>query len=121
MDAATFSAGTTRLLDCAESVCGRQGAHLTALRRTVLGLVIDSERPAGAYDLLQRLSALQGRTAPPTVYRALDFLIAEGLVHKVERLSAYVACTHHLSHSHDHPAHGQSVQFLICTGCGRVV
>jgi Fur family zinc uptake transcriptional regulator len=116
---ATLSAATKRLLACADTVCARNGAHLTKLRRTVLGLVIDSDRPAGAYDLQQRLNATQGRTAPPTVYRALEFLIAEGLVHKIERLSAYVACTHHLRHQHDHPAHAQSVQFLICTGCGR--
>jgi Fur family zinc uptake transcriptional regulator len=114
-----FSPATVHLLDCAAALCTRRGAQLTALRRIVLGLVIDSPRPAGAYDLLRRLSERQGHTAPPTVYRALDFLITEGLVHKIERLAAYVACTHHLHHDHDHPAHGQSVQFLICTGCGR--
>jgi Fur family zinc uptake transcriptional regulator len=107
------------LLACAADVCARRGAQLTPLRRAVLGLVIDSERPAGAYDLLSRLSTEADRAAPPTVYRALEFLMAQGLVHKIERLSAYVACVHHLRHDHDHPAHGQSVQFLICVQCGR--
>ena len=109
------------LLDCAAAVCARRGAQLTPLRRAVLALVIDSDRPAGAYDLLNRLSTATDRAAPPTVYRALEFLIAQGLVHKIERLSAYVACVHHLQHDHDHPAHGQSVQFLICIRCGRAV
>jgi Fur family zinc uptake transcriptional regulator len=111
------------LLDCAQAVCARNGAQLTPLRRTVLGLVIASDRPTGAYDLLQRLAETQGRAArpvgPPTVYRALEFLIGEGLIHKVERLSAYVACTHHLRHDHAHPAHDQAIQFLICRQCGR--
>ena len=114
-----FPPDIRHLLDCAAAVCARHGSQLTRLRRIVLGLVMEADRPVGAYDLLQRLSAVQGRTAPPTVYRALEFLMAEGLVHKVERLAAYIACTHHLRHDHHHGDHAHSVQFLICTGCGR--
>ncbi len=118
-DTSDFTTETAHLLDCAEAVCAAGGAQLTRLRRTVLGLVIESPRPAGAYELLQRLTEIQGRTAPPTVYRALDFLREEGLIHKIEHLSAYIACTHHLRHDHAHPNHAHSVQFLICRKCGR--
>ncbi len=116
-----FSPQTLRLLDCAEALCTRRGTRLTSLRRTVLGLVIESPRPAGAYDLLHRLDPPHGQAAPPTIYRALDFLLAEGLIHRVERLSAYVACIHHLQHDHAHAEIGHTAQFLICRACGSVI
>ena len=119
--AQTFRPETKRLLDCAEALCTRRGTRLTTLRRTVLGLVIESPRPAGAYDLLNRLDPPHGQAAPPTVYRALDFLLAAGLIHRVERLSAYVACIHHLQHDHAHAEIGHTAQFLICRQCGAVI
>lgn len=106
-----FSAATCTLLDRAAAQCTQAGSQLTALRRSVLGHLIEHGRPAGAYEVLQWL----GRPAPPTVYRSLDFLIGAGLVHKLERLSAYIACTRHLHEDHAHHA----VQFLICGACGR--
>jgi Fur family zinc uptake transcriptional regulator len=110
----TFSDATCALLDSAERICLHRGARLTELRREVLGHVLESPRPAGAYDLLARLGDGTRRAAPPTVYRALDFLLAQGLVHKIERLSAFVGCVHGAGHDHRHNA-----QFLICTRCGQ--
>ena len=118
MQGSSFSERTGRLLDQAAILCDRRGGRLTETRRHVLGLVLDGDRPAGAYDLLDRLRAVQKGAAPPTIYRALDFLLEQGLIHKVERLSAFVGCVHD---DEDGTAHHHAAQFLICTGCGRVL
>ena len=110
-----FSTRTTELLDRAEALCAERGARLTGLRRQVLGLILDAGGPAGAYDLMDRLRERRGAAAPPTVYRALEFLQGQGLVHRVERLSAFVGCVEEVGHAHRHPA-----QFLICRNCGKV-
>ena len=108
-----FSPGTEGLLDRAGQICDGRGVRLTDLRRQVLGLILDSESPTGAYDLLDKLRATRVGAAPPTVYRALDFLLEQGLIHKLERLSAFVGCIAHEDHDH-------AAQFLICRSCGRV-
>jgi Fur family zinc uptake transcriptional regulator len=95
----------------ARAVCGRSGARLTDLRRRVLELVWESHRPIGAYAVLEALSKEQ-RAAPPTVYRALDFLREQGLVHRIESLNAYVGCTRP-----DTPHPGQ---FFLCRACGQI-
>ncbi|WP_198374409.1 Fur family transcriptional regulator [Neoroseomonas rubea] len=103
----------------AEAACLRRGAQLTPLRRQVLELVLEAEAPVGAYALLDRLKASRPGAAPPTVYRALDFLLEHGLIHKVERLNAYIGCSdagHGHAHEHDHPH-----QFLICRRCGTTL
>lgn len=103
----------------AEAACLRRGATLTPLRRQVLELVLDADAPIGAYALLDRLKATRPGAAPPTVYRALDFLLEQGLIHKLERLNAYIGCTdagHGQAHGHHHPH-----QFLICRTCGATV
>jgi Fur family zinc uptake transcriptional regulator len=100
----------------AEATCLRRGATLTPLRRQVLELVLDAEAPVGAYALLDRLKASRPGAAPPTVYRALDFLLEQGLIHKLERLNAFIGCAdagHGHAHDHHHPH-----QFLICRKCG---
>ncbi len=94
----------------ATRICTRRGVRLTPLRRRVLELLWDSHAPAGAYDLLRALSMETDRSAPPTVYRALDFLLAQGLIHRIESLNAYVGCVH--------PAASHGGQFLICDDCG---
>lgn len=111
-----FDAKTESALDAAAKACAARGAQLTPLRRTVLGLVQQSPVPIGAYALLDRLRTDRGGAAPPTVYRALDFLLAQRLVHRLEKLNAFVAChVHACGADHDHPA-----QFLICARCGGV-
>ncbi len=100
-------------LDRASALCERRGTKLTELRRQVLSLVLEAGRPVGAYDLLDRLRSQRRGAAPPTIYRALDFLMEHGLIHRVERLSAFVGCP-----VHDH--HGHAAQFLICGKCGTV-
>lgn len=114
-------AGVEQALRAAEARCLRSGVQLTPLRRQVLELVLEAEQPLGAYALLDRLKAQRPGAAPPTVYRALDFLLEQGLIHKVERLNAFIGCVeaghaHGEGHGHDH-AH----QFLICRQCGMTV
>ena len=108
-----FSPDTETLLGRAASICESRGVRLTDLRRQVLGLILDRDAPTGAYDLLDQLRATRDSAAPPTVYRALEFLLEQGLIHKVERLSAFVGCIAHDDHHH-------AAQFLICRTCGRV-
>jgi Fur family zinc uptake transcriptional regulator len=114
----SFSPSTLALLEQAEQRCTTRGAKLTELRRQVLGLVLESKEPAGAYDLLDRLRGARGPSAPPTVYRALEFLVEQGLIHRVERLAAFVGCIDDKSHSHGHT---HAAQFLICSNCRRVI
>lgn len=92
----------------AEELCRRQGQRLTALRRRVLELVWSGHRPLGAYAILELLQK-EGRAAPPTVYRALEFLQERGLVHRLASLNAYVGCVR--------PDRPHAGQFLICIGC----
>ncbi|WP_159716902.1 Fur family transcriptional regulator [Geminicoccus flavidas] len=99
-------------LATADRVCSRNGGRLTAIRRRVLEIVWASHRPVGAYDILETLSAERGRVAPPTVYRALDFLVGQGLVHRIDRLNAFIGCPH--------PDEPHSSAFLLCRCCGEV-
>ena len=96
----------------AERLCAHRGARLTMLRRRVLERVWRSHAPVGAYDILDTLRTGSRRAAPPTVYRALAFLIEHGLVHRLESRNAYVGCAM--------PAVPHSGQFLICHDCGSV-
>lgn len=95
-------------LDTAEARVGDAGARLTAPRRRVLELLLESGQPVKAYDLM---AAYQPDTPakPPTVYRALEFLERQGLVHRIQSLNAYVACRRGEVHA---------AAFLICDCCG---
>lgn len=100
-------------LDKAAELCAARGVRLTALRRRVLELVWRDHAAVKAYDLLRELDAEYGAAAkPPTVYRALDFLIEQGLVHRLESLHAFVGCAV--------PDCRHDGQFLICDRCGGV-
>ena len=99
-------------LNKAESGCTRRGLRLTPIRRRVLELVWKSHEPVKAYELLEILRREKKGAAPPTVYRALDFLKEEGFVHRIESLNAYVGC--------GEPGHNNTAQFLICHKCGVV-
>jgi Fur family zinc uptake transcriptional regulator len=119
--AAEFSRRTEALLNRAEAVCAQRGASLTELRRHVLGLILDSASPTGAYELLDRLRQTRRGAAPPTVYRSLEFLLEQGLIHRVERLSAFVGCVAGCTAEPDGENHTHAAQFLICRKCGRVI
>ena len=97
-------------LEAAERLCVRRGARLTEIRRRVLELVWRSHQPVGAYAILERLGRERGRVAPPTVYRALEFLIAHGLVHRIASRNAFIGCAH--------PDRDHIGQFLVCSDCG---
>jgi Fur family zinc uptake transcriptional regulator len=97
-------------LAAARELCAKRGERFTELRGRVLELVWDSHRPIGAYAILERLKADGRSAAPPTVYRALEFLMKAGLVHRIESLNAYVGCAH--------PGERHASQFLICKTCG---
>lgn len=96
-------------LAAAERQCAGKGVRLTEQRRRVLELIWKSHAPVGAYTLLDRLREEGVRAQPPTVYRALEFLVENGLIHRIESLNAYVGCAA--------PAERHVGQFLICTGC----
>lgn len=101
-------------LSRAEALCAERGARLTALRKRVLELVWAGHRPRGAYQILDDLRAAEGKgVAPLTVYRALEFLEEQGLVHRIECLNAYVGCPE--------PKDSHRGQFLVCTVCGVTV
>ena len=97
-------------LDDAQAVCAERGARLTPVRRRVLEIIWQSHRPLGAYAILEVLSGEGHSPAPPTVYRALEFLLTHGLVHRLSSLNAFIGC-----HRPGHPGAGQ---FLLCTACG---
>ena len=99
-----------------EKACSERGLRLTPIRARVLGLVAEAGRPVKAYDLLdmERSGQGAGADAPPTVYRALDFLLANGFIHKLQSVNAFVACHHPDSDQH-------SVPFLICDRCHNAV
>lgn len=115
-----MSRRTEALLDRATAVCEQRGANLTELRRRVLGLVLDAASPVGAYELLDRLRPNRPGVAPPTVYRALEFLLEQGMIHRVERLSAFVGCIAGCTADAAGGSHTHAAQFLICRRCGRV-
>lgn len=96
----------------AEVICAERGVRLTDIRKTVLEMVWRGHIAVKAYDLLDQLSASNRSAKPPTVYRALEFLMEQGLVHKIESLNAFIGCPH--------PEGNHLSQFLICDGCGHV-
>ena len=98
----------------AVSLCGARGAQLTTLRRKILELLWESGRPTGAYELVEVLKSRDSRpVGPPTVYRALEFLMSQGLVSKIESRNAYVPRAH--------PERRHDCVFFICSNCGASV
>lgn len=106
--------GLTAELAAADSRCARAGQKLTPPRLRVLELLLGAGQPVKAYDLIASYGQDGVPAKPPTVYRALDFLGRQGLVHRIESLNAYVACRHSASETGDN--HGAA--FLICDCCG---
>lgn len=108
-DAAAF-------VEAVERTSRERGLRLTPIRARVLELIASEGRPIKAYDLLEKIRPGEGEgaAAPPTVYRALDFLLANGFIHKLESVNAFVACHHPSTDQH-------SVPFLICDRCHAAV
>lgn len=100
----------------AEQLCKRRGLRWTALRQRVFEILVQATAPMSAYDILAQLdddpNSRRKPSAPPTVYRALDFLMSQGLVHRLAQLNAYVPC--------DSPDCHHNGYFLICKQCGEV-
>jgi Fur family zinc uptake transcriptional regulator len=99
-------------IETADQLCREKGLRFTQLRRRVLELVWSSHKPVGAYDILENLNREGRKAAPPTVYRALEFLIEAELVHRLDSLNAFVGCAD--------PSSSHSGQFLICRACRSV-
>lgn len=98
-----------KALYAGERICEQQDLRFTPIRRRVLEIIWESHKPAKAYDILDKLD---DASKPPTVYRALEFLQENGLVHRINSLNAYVGCSH--------PDRHHQCYFLICTGCENV-
>ncbi len=109
-----------QLMRHAKALCENRRVKLTPRRLQVLTLLTQSHQPMGAYEILGCLNqqvndeaaGKRQSIAPPIVYRALEFLLAEGLVHRIESKNAFISC--------DHPGHQYAAQFLICSGCEKV-
>jgi Fur family zinc uptake transcriptional regulator len=99
-------------LDRADDLCRANGVRFTHIRRRVLELIWSSHASVKAYDLLDNLRLTDPSAKPATIYRALDFLLDQGLIHRVESLNAYVGCKH--------PEHKHDLLLLICTHCHEV-
>lgn len=99
-------------LDDAADRCRARGASLTPIRRAVLSLLLEEPGGIKAYDLLDRMKKVHQSATPPTVYRALDFLIEQGLAHRIARTNQFVAC--------HHDGHDKAVLFLVCPDCGTI-
>lgn len=97
----------------AEAICARENLRFTPQRRQVLTALLESHVPASAYDVIDRLAEEgEGRLAPVSVYRALEFLTANNLAHRIESKNAYVACDRGDS------CEPGATLFLICDNCG---
>ena len=103
-----------QLLSEVGELCETRKLRLTPRRRQVLEIMLASHQPMGAYDILAELNRTGNadRIAPPIVYRALEFLMAEGLIHRIESRNAFITCVH--------PGHESAAQFLICRDCEQV-
>lgn len=96
----------------AETRCAEGGLRFTPVRRKVLEILLQEHRALGAYAILDRLRDDGFGSQPPVAYRALDFLVLNGLAHKIERLNAFIACAH--------PNHAHAPAFMICRLCDAV-
>ena len=104
-------ANHTTKLQVAEQICSDNHARLTPIRKAVFELVSKAKIPLSAYELLSQLKQNYPNAQPPTIYRALDFLIDQKLVHKLSTINAYYVC--------DCPGDKHAVLFLICKLCNH--
>jgi Fur family transcriptional regulator, zinc uptake regulator len=96
----------------ADALTKATGARMTPVRRRVLEILLEEHRALGAYDVLARLATEGFGNQPPVAYRALEFLVDQGLAHRIQRLNAFAACAH--------PGADHAPAFLICRICHTV-
>ncbi|MEO6065147.1 MAG: transcriptional repressor [Lysobacterales bacterium] len=119
VDAHRHSHAPARFVRAVEKVCSERGLRLTTVRRRVLELIAAEAKPVKAYDLLdslrsERAGKVNGRgAAPPTIYRALDFLLEHRFIHRLASINAYTGC--------HHPEHAHAVPFFICDSCDSAI
>ena len=99
-------------LAAAEAHCEAERLRLTPVRRKALEILLQEHRALGAYEMLDSLRDAGFGSQPPVAYRALEFLVANGFAHKIERLNAFIACAH--------PGASHSPAFMICRICESV-
>ncbi len=102
-----------QVLERLEALCRERGQRLTRQRRAVLRTLLAAGRAMSAYELLARLRPEDGRSTPAGVYRALEFLMEAGVVHRLESTRSFILC--------EHPQAPHGGQVLICRACGQVV
>ncbi len=95
-----------------KKTCKKRRVSLTDTREKVLRLLLEEGKSIKAYDLLDKMTQVHPKAKPPTVYRALDFLVAEGLAHRIDSTNSWSAC-HHINHHHHD-------LIVVCTSCGLV-
>lgn len=97
-----------------EEICAARGVRLTSQRKRVFELICKNKRASSAYELLEELKKSEPQAKPPTVYRALDFLLEQGFIHRVESTNSFISCCS--CNAHKHFSH-----LLICDQCGKVI
>ena len=103
-----------QLVKQVEEICASRGVRLTPQRKRVFELICASPKASSAYDLLEELKQSEPQAKPPTVYRALDFLLEQGFIHRVESTNSFIQCCS--CNAHKHFSH-----LLICDKCGNVI
>lgn len=100
------------LLSDAKAFCDKKNLQFTEPRKKILKLLLKKSKPMGAYAILEALSTQQYQPNPPTIYRAIEFWLKHGFVHKINSLNAYIAC------AHEHATN--QINLLICDVCSQV-
>ena len=108
----TGNKNSEQCLEELEKYCLDNGLRLTDPRKSTLQVIAGSEKPVGAYDIIEEIGKTTEKPKPTTVYRAIDFLQEHGFIHKIESLNAFVTC--HAGHTHE------GSQFMVCDDCGTV-
>jgi len=103
---------TNSILKKAKNYCELNKHRLTEPRLAVLQIIALSEKPLGAYEILEILGQTIKNPKPPTAYRAIEFWQKHGFIHRIESLNAFVSC--HADHNH------KGSQFMVCNDCGQV-
>ncbi|ALM69763.1 zinc uptake transcriptional repressor Zur [Vibrio vulnificus] len=102
------------LVEQIEGICSARGVRLTPQRKRVFELICSNSRASSAYELLEQLKESEPQAKPPTVYRALEFLMEQGFIHRVESTNSFISCCSCNANQH-------FFQLLICDKCGDVV